>query len=208
MHERQTLAAESKAIFAAAEADSNRDLTPEEARRDDEIAARLTAVEEQVAREERRREREAAVADPSAIEPEALKGRASVHMGTDHDREKPFNNFAEQLVAIKAAALGKISDADSAKLKYVAAAAGAGEALDSDGGFLIQTDFSSEILRRMYTMGAVLSRVRMLPVTGNAIEIPGIDESSRATGSRLGGIQGVGQIADTAFSQTQALEDR
>ena len=52
MHERQTLAAESKAIFAAAEADSNRDLTPEEARRDDEIAARLTAVEEQVAREE------------------------------------------------------------------------------------------------------------------------------------------------------------
>ena len=73
-----------------------------------------------------------------------------------------------------------------------AAASGQNIAVDSDGGHLVQTDFSTAIWQRMTAGGAILSRVTPLPLNpgANSIELPGVDETSRATGSRWGGITG------------------
>lgn len=72
------------------------------------------------------------------------------------------------------------------------AATGLGEAVPADGGFLIGTDISGEIYRRAYTMGQITSRCRRVTISGgsNSLKINGIDESSRATGSRYGSVRG------------------
>lgn len=72
------------------------------------------------------------------------------------------------------------------------AALGANETVGSDGGFLVGTDFSAELYRRAYTMGEITSRCRRVPISANAnsIKLNGVDETSRATGSRWGGIRG------------------
>lgn len=70
-------------------------------------------------------------------------------------------------------------------------ATGLNEGIGSEGGFLVQTDFSSELLKRAYETGVLANRCRKIPISANAngIKINGIDESSRATGSRWGGVR-------------------
>jgi len=72
------------------------------------------------------------------------------------------------------------------------AALGMNETVPSDGGFLVGTDFSNELYRRAYTFGELTSRCRRIPISGgsNSTKINGVDETSRATGSRWGGIRG------------------
>lgn len=72
------------------------------------------------------------------------------------------------------------------------AATGLNETVASDGGFLVGTDFSAELLRRAYAMGEITSRCRRVPISAasNSLKINGVDETSRATGSRWGGIRG------------------
>lgn len=50
-------------------------------------------------------------------------------------------------------------------------------------------DIASGIEQNMWTTGNVLSRFSPLPVSGNGLTIRAIDETSRATGSRMGGLQ-------------------
>ena len=70
-----------------------------------------------------------------------------------------------------------------------AAATGMGEAIGSDGGFLVPQEFSSRIFERMYDGESLLSRTDQYPVAGNSISFPRNAETSRATGSRWGGVQ-------------------
>lgn len=68
-------------------------------------------------------------------------------------------------------------------------ASGSNEGVGSEGAFLVQPEFASELLQETYTTGILASRVRKIPLSGNNITINGVDETSRATGSRYGGIQ-------------------
>lgn len=100
----------------------------------------------------------------------------------------PFETFGEQLAAIAHAA--SHPGAEDPRL-FRTAISGGSESVDSDGGFLVQTDFSAEILKKMHDMGQIWSRVRKIPVSGmsNGLKINAIDEKSRVTGSRWGGVQ-------------------
>jgi HK97 family phage major capsid protein len=71
------------------------------------------------------------------------------------------------------------------------AASGLSESVPSDGGFLVQQDFVTELLKRTYETGILASRVSKIPLSTNAngLKINGVDESSRANGARWGGIQ-------------------
>ena len=71
------------------------------------------------------------------------------------------------------------------------AATGLGETVQSDGGFLVQTDFVSTLMRDAYDTGKLVSSCSPLPITSpsNGAKIPGIDETSRANGSRWGGVR-------------------
>jgi HK97 family phage major capsid protein len=74
--------------------------------------------------------------------------------------------------------------------RLVRAPTGAGEVDPTGGGFLVQVDFAAAIFMLAHDMGELLSQVNKLPISANAngIKIPGIDETSRATGSRWGGV--------------------
>lgn len=116
-------------------------------------------------------------------------GRPAPVISGVHDRgtDRPFANFGEQLRAVVTAGMpGGTLDA-----RLQRAATGAGEGAASDGGFLIAPTFASEIFKRAYELGQVLSRVRKFPIgpNSNGVKIPGVDETSRANGSRWGGVR-------------------
>ncbi|KJR48410.1 phage major capsid protein, HK97 family [Desulfosporosinus sp. I2] len=99
-----------------------------------------------------------------------------------------FGSFGEQLRAVIEAARPGGSMDNRLSIK---AAAGLNENVGSDGGFLVDTDFSKEILKRAYETGVLASRCNKVPLSTNStgLRINAIDESSRANGSRWGGIQ-------------------
>lgn len=103
--------------------------------------------------------------------------------------DRPFKSFGEQLQAVRAAARPGASP-DVRLLKN--AATGAGESISSDGGFLVATEFSTDLLKRTYETGLLASKMRRIPMSNpnaNGLKINAIDEQSRVNGSRWGGIQ-------------------
>lgn len=104
------------------------------------------------------------------------------------DTEKRFSSFGEQLMAAYRAAMpgGKVDERLSTR-----AASGLNETTPSDGGFLVQQDFVTELLKRTYETGILASKVKKIPISTNAngMKINAIDEDSRANGSRWGGVQ-------------------
>ncbi|MCX7903037.1 MAG: phage major capsid protein [Caloramator sp.] len=102
--------------------------------------------------------------------------------------EKRFNSFGEQLMAVYRAAApdGRVDSRLTTR-----AALGLNESVPSDGGFLVQKDFVSELLKRTYETGILASRVRRIPIStnSNGLKINAVDETSRANGSRWGGVQ-------------------
>ena len=115
------------------------------------------------------------------------------------DRDR-FNSFGEQMAAVMRAGLpnGRVD----ARL-FNAAASGLSESVPSDGGFLVQQDFSTALLQDVFTTGVLASRCRRIPISSNSnsIKIPGIDETTRAT-SRYGGI--IGYWEDEAALKTKS----
>ncbi len=71
------------------------------------------------------------------------------------------------------------------------AALGSSETAPGDGGFLVGTDSSQEILQEMHEVGVLAPRCTEIPISNNSngIEINGVNETSRANGSRWGGVQ-------------------
>jgi HK97 family phage major capsid protein len=106
------------------------------------------------------------------------------------DHKGPFNSFGEQLQAIVASARpgARVDD----RLLAVQNASGANEAIPSEGGFLVQQDFASELVKNVFETGQLAKLCRKINISANAnsIKLNGVDESSRATGSRWGGVQG------------------
>jgi len=112
--------------------------------------------------------------------------------------DRPFPTFGAQLKAIaKASTPGGVTDK---RLLGINASAGTGavESTGAEGGFQVQTDFATEIMNRTYNNGVVMSKVRRrtLSTGANSIELnAGFDETTRANGSRWGGVV-VGRSAE------------
>ena len=120
------------------------------------------------------------------------------------EEQNRFKYFGEQLVSVMRAAGGTVDD----RLKYQQDAfqkqQGMSENIPSDGGFLVQQDFADELIRKVHQTGMLAARVRTIPISArsNAITLPGIDEQSRANGSRWGGILAYWQ--DEASEKTKS----
>ncbi len=124
-----------------------------------------------------------------AIEPEDRSTeKPEVKPTPAKDNEKRFASFGEQLMAAYRASMpgGKVDERLTTR-----AASGLNESTPSDGGFLVQQDFVTELLKRTYETGILASKVKKIPISTNAngMKINAIDEDSRANGSRWGGVQ-------------------
>jgi len=69
-------------------------------------------------------------------------------------------------------------------------ATGMNEATPSEGGFLVTPDIAQGIRDNMWGVGSLLSRFNPVNVSGNGLTVRVVDETSRATGSRMGGVTG------------------
>lgn len=110
-----------------------------------------------------------------------------------HDRreDKPFGTFGEQIQACIRAARNPAEIDVRLRNLQERGGIGSNESVGSDGGFLVQKDFGTDLLQIMHTSGAIVSRVRKVEISSNSngLKMNGIDETSRADGSRWGGIQ-------------------
>ena len=69
-------------------------------------------------------------------------------------------------------------------------ATGLNETTPSQGGYLLPPQIAAGIHSSMWSVGSVLSRFNPIRVTGNSLTINAVDETSRADGSRMGGVRG------------------
>jgi HK97 family phage major capsid protein len=115
-----------------------------------------------------------------------------------------FRSFGEQLQAIARSALSMRSGGQP-DARLVRAPTGASEVDPSGGGFLAQVDFQEAIFMLAHDMGEILSRVNKIPISAasNGLKINAVDETSRATGSRWGGVQSYWVGEGTAVTPTK-----
>lgn len=116
-----------------------------------------------------------------------------VRVGADREAERPFANLGEQLLAIREAA-GPGSRTDKRLLdinQRYAAATGSSTGVPSDGGFVIQPDFTRGIVSKMWNEGRILPRTNRVPIgeNSNALVRNRLKENSRKDGSRYGGVR-------------------
>ncbi len=113
---------------------------------------------------------------------------------------RPYTNMGEQLLDIREATKmsaranvdllpKKMADWTNQAIE-MKAISGASEIIDSEGGYLLQDTFSNVLLERIYETSPVPQRVWRVPIgpNSNSLVMNGIDETSRADGSRAGGV--------------------
>lgn len=109
--------------------------------------------------------------------------------------DRPFKSLAEQVIAVRdfTKSYGRKTDPRLERLiGATKAVQGASEGVPSDGGILLEPTLTSEVIKPIHEAGPFSADVRKLPVAENSNSgwINGVDESSRATGSRWGGLRG------------------
>lgn len=161
--------------------EEKRELAPDEAKDLEEWLARSEHLSTEIVREKRLR-----ALEEDVVQPHQPPTRPD--LGSDARPGQPtrFRSFGEQMQAvIRASQPGGYVDPRLTSR----AVSGMSEGTPSDGGFLVQTDFATELLKRVYETGQVANRCRRIPVSGNGLKMNRIDETSRADGSRWGGVQ-------------------
>ncbi len=114
------------------------------------------------------------------------KKTAGLDTGEDRAALKPWKSFGEQMVAVYRASLPEFTP----DVRLLRAATGLNEGVPSEGGFLVQTDFSSVLINKTFEQGDILPRVRKIPISANSngLKMFAVDETSRADGYRMGGM--------------------
>lgn len=169
-----------------------------------EQAARFTAVFAELDSLEEKAETIATdLAQARRLQDDERAQGTRVEFGADHATEQPWgppaaaNASPLQQTEARHLALGTFAQAVRAAAhgsidpRLHAAATGAGTQIDSNLGFAVPMEVAPGIEREMYSTGEILSRVDARTISvGNSIAYNVLDETSRADGSRGGGILG------------------
>ncbi|QXZ79656.1 phage major capsid protein [Rhizobium sp. L51/94] len=183
---RADLVREAQAIFDIA-ASENRNLTAAEATRDDSISAELTEIDANIERAERQMDRQRAVGNAGED-----GNQHADRSGSARDGNARFSSLGEQMLAVVRAGHPDHRVMDPRLMVAPSAGpTGMSEGIAADGGFLVQTDFANDLLQNTYEGGEIASRIMRIPIgaNSNGISMNGVDETSRANGSRWGGVQ-------------------
>ncbi len=111
----------------------------------------------------------------------------SAVVGIDRASLKPWRNGGEFLLAVRKAEISQRRNVDP-RLSAQAAALGANETVEAEGGFFVPPQVSTKLIERTYDVGAVVSRCDTVPMGSSRLTVPIADESSRRDGHRYGGV--------------------
>jgi HK97 family phage major capsid protein len=175
----------------------NRNLQEAEISLKNEILDKIEELEREVSVQEREERINTRLEQPQAP---LTQPRPQTQKPEERKQDR-FSSFGEQMAAVMRA--GMRGGSVDPRLLNTRAAAGLSESVPSDGGFLVQQDFSNELLQDVFTTGVLASRVRRIGISGNSnsIKINGVDETSRAS-TRYGGI--VGYWEEEAGTKTES----
>ncbi|MEN6567192.1 MAG: phage major capsid protein [Veillonellales bacterium] len=167
----------------------NRGMSAEEQAEFDTLEGEIKSLETTIQSQEKVAQRAAELNTPvnSAVVP-AVAG-SSVEV-----KEKKWKSFGEMLQSVRKAAIpaaegGRI---DNRLLDGIrGAATGSNETISSEGGFLVDEQYVTDLLTKTYDSAVVAGKTWDIPIGANAnrLRMNGIDEKSRANGSRYGGVQ-------------------
>jgi len=167
----------------AAATSASRDLTGEEIDLKNDILDKIEDVEKLVLALERQ-EKVLARLDAPLPRKTAVK---EYEVGVDNRSQDKFASFGAQMAAVMQAGL----PGGTVDPRLWNAATGLNETTPSDGGFLLQPEYSNEILKNVWESGMILPRINKITLSGNknGMKFNGLDETSRVDGSRAGGIR-------------------
>ena len=163
----------------------NREPRAEEIEAANEKLSRIDVLEQQLALEERtqdtlnRSKESSTTPDRTPVDTKQEK--------TKQEKRDSFASHGEFFQAvIRASTPGGMVDPRLS----TRAASGLSESIPSDGGFLVDTETSTEILKNTWDTGMILPRISKVTLSGNKNDMifNGFDETSRVNGSRAGGI--------------------
>ena len=172
--------------------------TEEDEARLDAIDTEIEAVEKDIERAEKSEARKTKFKTPTE-EPilETPVNSEVVVVGEDREEDKPFATLGHSLQAIWRASnpqsgvihkrLRKLLEPET----RAAGTPGNDGLTGADGGFLVETDQQKEVFQRVYDNSQVMKLVTPFTASSdsNTMNFPANSESSRADGSRFGGVQ-------------------
>jgi HK97 family phage major capsid protein len=125
-----------------------------------------------------------------------------------HDNPRAgFKHFGEFALAVRDACQpGKRPDDRLALIAKTAS--GMGENTGADGGFLVPTEFVEKILDRVYAPTNLLGMTDSYTVGSNVVVFPRSAETSRANGSRWGGVRAYWKDEGEQATATKATVGR
>jgi len=191
------------AEFRAAEAlAANEELTSEQQTQLDAHLSKVDEYDSAIRTAERLAAMKPASPEPTANSPGLEEQREQPGTGARvHERaeDADFKTFGEFLLAVHHASEPGVTlgDVDPRLRRYdlrrkeVRAASGMNETVNAEGGFMVSQDVSNTLLERATVESVVWSRTTLQPIgpNSNGLKLPYVDESSRATGSRWGGVR-------------------
>jgi len=170
----------------------NRNITVDEKSTFDKLDQGIIDLEEQIEREKKFKDKAQTLDD--------LVNAAPFEKLSNKTEKEPVA-LGEMLVAIANKALGRNYDVRNAPT-------GMSANVPSDGGFLITATRSNEIIQKTYETGLIASRCSTFEVGeySDSLEVPYLEETSRANGSRWGGFRAYreGEV-DTPTASTTKL---
>jgi len=168
---------------------NNRDLEDFELELINKAIDQIEKITRAIATEERMQAIDAKIAEPTTVQVKPNPMPENRALITMDDSKERFSSFGEQMMAVVKAANPDRRSVDP-RLN-TRAASGLNETVPSEGGFLVQHDFATEILTEVFETGLLAPRCRTVNISGNAngTKMNGIDETSRVNGSRYGGVQ-------------------
>lgn len=129
--------------------------------------------------------------DADARAATAAAAAAGIRVGESAEEKamKAPGFFGSCLQAVRRLAVHDPAEGDEKLVRMMAGPTGMSSDVPSDGGFAIAPNWSNQIVQRTYETGEILKLVDRLTITvGNGMNLPAIDETSRANNSRYGGI--------------------
>lgn len=174
----------------------------------DELTADLAVVEEQDKKASRQQKAASLLETATASTRVTSPNRTGLQIGRqrlaiEDDPKRGFKSFAHFATQVFDAGNQPRNDA---MLMQVAAGTGLSQSINSDGGVLVPPAFSKAIWDKAMTKSnSMLSYCDQIPVDAGveSVTVPAIAESSRADGSRQGGVRGYWKSELAAMNSSQ-----
>jgi len=199
LQEREGLISKQKAILDAC-ADEKRNMTVDEKSTFDNLDMKIGEIEETVDRDKKFQTRVSSLDDTyKDYKPDS-----------EPKKDTGFKNLGEMLVAVAASAApaGRFKNAGRFDPRLIQnAASGASANVPADGGFLISPTKSNEIMKKVYEGSQIINSCTQVEIGegSDSFEIPYVEESDRANGSRWGGLRAYreGEVETPTGSKAQ-----